>query len=60
MLVAIPDAIANSPRRQASITWAIGEANLFPREEYHLVLLGTLVHELNTVRGVLGEPTSLE
>jgi predicted dehydrogenase len=45
---------------QASITRAIGEANPFLREEYHLVLLDTLVHELNTVRGVLGEPTSLE
>jgi len=45
---------------QASITRAIGEASPFLREEYHLVLLDTLVHELNTVRGVLGEPTSLE
>jgi predicted dehydrogenase len=45
---------------QSSITRAIGEANPFLREEYHLVLLDTLVHELNTVRGVLGEPTSLE
>ncbi|HEV7853241.1 MAG TPA: Gfo/Idh/MocA family oxidoreductase [Mycobacterium sp.] len=45
---------------QASISRAIGEANPFLREEYHLVLLDTLVHELNTVRGVLGEPTSLE
>jgi predicted dehydrogenase len=44
----------------ASITRAIGEANPFLREEYHFVLLDTLVHELNTVRGVLGEPTSLE
>src|SRR6478736_6658081 len=45
---------------QASITRAIGDASPFLREEYHLVLLDTLVHELNTVRGVLGEPTSLE
>src|SRR6201989_692803 len=44
----------------ASITRAIGEANPFLREEYHFVLLDTLVHELNTVRGVLGEPTTLE
>ncbi len=44
----------------ASITRAIGEANPFLREEYHAVLLDTLVHELNTIRGVLGEPTSLE
>jgi predicted dehydrogenase len=45
---------------EASITRAIGEADPLLREEYHLVLLDTLVHELNTVRGVLGEPTSLE
>jgi predicted dehydrogenase len=55
------DAIETFPAAtQASITRAIGEANPFLREEYHLVLLDTLVHELNTVRGVLGEPTSLE
>ena len=55
------DAIATfTAETQASITRAIGEANPFLREEYHLVLLDTLVHELNTVRGVLGEPTSLE
>ena len=44
----------------ASITRAIGEADPFLRDEYHAVLLDTLVHELNTIRGVLGEPTSLE
>lgn len=55
------DAIATfTAETQASITRAIGEANPFLREQYHLVLLDTLVHELNTVRGVLGEPTSLE
>jgi predicted dehydrogenase len=55
------DAIANfTAETQASITRAICEANPFLREQYHLVLLDTLVHELNTVRGVLGEPTSLE
>ena len=55
------DAIATfRAETQASITRAIGEATPFLREEYHLVLLDTLVHELNTVRGVLGEPTSLE
>jgi predicted dehydrogenase len=55
------DAIATfTTETEASITRAIGEADPFLREEYHLVLLDTLVHELNTVRGVLGEPTSLE
>ena len=55
------DAIANfTAETQAGITRAIGAANPFLRDEYHRVLLDTLVHELNTVRGVLGEPTSLE
>lgn len=44
----------------AAITRAIGDVNPFLREKYHLVLLDTLVHEINTVRGVFGEPTSLE
>src|SRR6478735_7685663 len=56
-----PEAIANfRAETAASITRAIGEATPFLREEYHFVLLDTLVHELNTIRGVLGEPTSLE
>ena len=56
-----PEAIANfRAETQACITRAIGEANPFLREKYHMVLLDTLVHEINTVRGVLGEPTSLE
>jgi len=56
-----PEAIANfRTEKEASITRAIGEADPFLRDEYHLVLLETLVHEINTVRGVLGEPTSLE
>jgi predicted dehydrogenase len=45
---------------QASITRAIGDADPFLRQSYHAVLLDTLVHELNTIRGVLGEPTGLE
>jgi predicted dehydrogenase len=45
---------------QESITRAIGDADPFLRESYHAVLLDTLVHELNTIRGVFGEPTSLE
>ncbi len=44
----------------ASITTAIGEANEFLRRTYHYVLLDTLVHELNTVRAVLGEPDRLD
>ena len=28
--------------------------------QYHAVMLDTLVHEINTVRGVLGEPDRLD
>ncbi len=44
----------------AAITEAIGDADEFLRNTYHWVLLDTLVHELNTVRGVLGEPDRLD
>jgi predicted dehydrogenase len=44
----------------ASIRSAIGAATDFERQVYHMVLLDTLVHELNTVRGLLGEPDSLD
>ncbi|MEP7201368.1 MAG: Gfo/Idh/MocA family oxidoreductase [Ilumatobacteraceae bacterium] len=44
----------------ASITTAIGEADEFLRRTYHLVLVDSLVHELNTVRAVLGEPDRLD
>ena len=44
----------------ASITLGIGEADEFLRKTYHHVLLDSLVHELNAVRGVLGEPDRLE
>jgi predicted dehydrogenase len=43
-----------------SITKAIGTQNEFLRKTYHLVLLDTLVHEINTVRASLGEPDVLE
>ncbi|MEP7045543.1 MAG: Gfo/Idh/MocA family oxidoreductase [Ilumatobacteraceae bacterium] len=44
----------------ASITAAIGEADEFLRKTYHFVLVDSLVHELNTVRAVLGEPDRLD
>jgi predicted dehydrogenase len=44
----------------ASITAAIGDADEFLRRTYHSVLLDTLVHELNAVRGLLGEPDRLD
>jgi predicted dehydrogenase len=39
---------------------AIGPASRLERHVYELVLLDTLVHELNTVRGLLGEPDRLD
>ena len=45
---------------EASITGAIGDADPGLRRIYHAVLLDTLVHELNAVRGLLGEPDRLE
>lgn len=43
-----------------SITGAIGDAEPVLRRIYHAVLLDTLVHELNAVRGLLGEPDRLD
>ena len=55
----VPDDVANRLRAEteASLASAIGDASEFERRAYHMVLLDTLVHELNTVRGLLGEPT---
>ncbi len=48
---------ADSDRR---IIAAVGQTTDLERQVYEGVLLDTLVHELNTVRGLLGEPTRLE
>jgi predicted dehydrogenase len=45
---------------QARITAAIGEADPLSRWAYHLVLLDSLVHELNAMRGIMGEPERLD
>lgn len=45
---------------QASIDAAVGDIDPALKKVYHQILLDTLVHELNTMRGVLGEPTRLE
>jgi predicted dehydrogenase len=45
---------------QARITAAIGAADPLSRRAYHLVLLDSMVHEFNAIRGVLGEPDRLE
>lgn len=42
------------------IAAAIGEVDPLSARAYHLVLLDSLVHEFNVVRGVLGEPDQLE
>jgi len=44
----------------ARITAAIGEADALSQRTYHLVLLDSMVHEFNAVRGLLGEPDSLD
>ena len=48
---------ADSDRR---IVAAVGQTTDLERQVYEGVLLDTLVHELNTVRGLLGEPTRLD
>jgi predicted dehydrogenase len=45
---------------EARIAAALGDASEFERRTYHMVLLDTLVHEINTVRGLLGEPDRLD
>lgn len=45
---------------QARVKAAIGEVDQLSRWAYHAVLLDSLVHELNALRGVLGEPDELE
>jgi predicted dehydrogenase len=44
----------------ASVNAAIGPADDLERLIYHDVLLDTLVHEINSVRGLLGEPDRLD
>ena len=39
---------------------AIGDADELTRRTYRVVLLDSLVHELNMLRGLLGEPDSVE
>lgn len=44
----------------ASVEAAIGDLDPFLKKMYNGVLLDTLVHEINTVRGALGEPDRIE
>jgi predicted dehydrogenase len=45
---------------QARITAAIGAAEPLARQAYHAVLLDSMVHEFNAIRGVLGEPDRMD
>lgn len=45
---------------QARIAAAVPDADPLSRWGYQMVLLDTLVHELNAMRGVMGEPERLE
>lgn len=45
---------------QARIEAAIPGADELSRWAYHMVLLDSLVHELNAMRGILGEPDRLD
>ena len=58
----VPDGVAERLREdnEARVRSAIGPASPLERHVYELVLLDTLVHELNTVRGLLGEPDRLD
>jgi predicted dehydrogenase len=60
--VPLPDEVTARLRADSDqrIMAAVGTAGELERQVYQGVLLDTLVHELNTVRGLLGEPTRLE
>ena len=53
-------AAALAAEADAAIAAAIGEADELERYVYQMVLLDTLVHEISTVRGLLGEPDSVD
>jgi predicted dehydrogenase len=58
-----PAEVAASLREDSDerIRAAVGpQSTELERQVYEVVLLDTLVHELNTVRGLLGEPTQLD
>lgn len=59
---ALPKDLAQSLSEDnaARIATAVPDADPLSRWAYHLVLLDSLVHELNAMRGVLGEPDRLD
>jgi predicted dehydrogenase len=58
----LPPALTSQLRQdtQARVDAALGDASELEKRVYHGVLLDTLVHELNSVRGLLGEPDRVE
>src|SRR2546423_1678646 len=52
----LAELIADDDRR---VTAAIGTDDRVLRRAYRVVLLDSVVHELNAARGLLGEPTEL-
>ncbi len=58
----LPEPVARRLRADSEerIESAIGPASPLERRVYEVVLLDTLVHEINTVRGLLGEPDRLD
>jgi predicted dehydrogenase len=58
----VPEAIRATltSDNEARIAAALGDVDPLSARAYHLVLLDSLVHEFNAVRGVLGEPDRLE
>src|SRR5260370_20014207 len=58
----LPDELASQllAASAASVNAAIGPADDLERRVYLDVLLDTLVHEINSVRGLLGEPDRLD
>ena len=45
---------------RATLAGAIGSNDDFLVKEYHEILLDSLIHEMNTLRSLLGEPTKLD
>ena len=58
----LPQSLAQSLRDddEARIDAAVPDADRLSRWAYRNILLDSLVHELNAMRGVMGEPESLE
>ena len=58
----LPDSVQSALSRdnETRLAAALGDIDPLSARAYHLVLLDSLVHEFNAVRGVLGEPDQLD